>query len=1506
MNYKDFCGSQELCTYMNKSRSSATDDERRRRRRHPPTHKSPQWEQRSLKTSKSFSLLKQQQQQPDNDDANDDDNYDNEYDDNKNSSSSSSNSRDPVKITIANNNNNSKNITNNCFFLTTDQCDTSNSTNRHNSTSSTASSLARSRLKASVSHSSLLSNSANSLQQQQPQQQQQQQQQQRPNEQHSMKNVSRTSTMSSSSLAGSGSGGGGGHSLVSDYRLCLTDLIELNLIDAHTGLIINPLNGKRLSIADAIRIDWLDTDVKEIANTSTTAAQANKLTVREAIHLGTLNANTNELYISNNNNNNNKSSNSSASTSSISNSLNLYEAARQRSLILKPLTLAEAFMRNLIQPNGFVRNPLNNKYYAFESLVNDDMAAAAAAAASLKSQDTQTLSQQPIYMFDFETKHIIDPVDNESRKLLSLADAVRIGLILPRTFQLNLAYNDHYARVDDIDNDNSNLYSTYDDEDNNDNDDDHLLNLYEAFYAVHNADDNNTKRTKNIGLVVYKPEIENAYVKLMSSSLMTRTTTTSQCTHDNHLTTTAAAMVLAATRRDRIGLIEALNCQLIDLKRRVYRCVSSVGDAATRSANVRELSLSEAARSPHKLVDPLLVDLLDTPIHSHSHSQHSGSDKTLTICDCINNSSLQLERFLYRPPAAAHAAASTTRGGEYMRLDSHSCRVLLGEHVYQRIRRLVTRITVKTYVISLSSHQQQQQHQHSSSIKLPFSFPPRFTSRQQQAPKVPTPPPPASTTNVARHPIAIAHVSSVQLRNQQQHRSSSNRNSSSSTSHYEQVATQNADDDGDEQLMELTIRPSKMAATVSSVSGSGPYLLDYVLDRASLFKADARTGGVTARGDAALSSSKSPRRYKLSVEEAKRRGILDVHHGLYVDKLSGKSIAIDDAIRLGLIGVRRSQSPPPPNSQQQQQKELKAQEANKKKSTAASTLSIELVLDQSNGQWCSVNEAIKRGLLDRTCLLYRDMSIIDASTAQFISLSDAYANGLVKGTCIQDTPEASNSNSNNNNTSSSSTGSSSSLDNVGHSSASSSSTSSSSSSSSSSATSCLSSAAQKMFTMATTTTTTTTTITAPPADEPQPTNNNNSNHVRLVYADRTLTESLEQCFEIVSVVDTRNGAANASPQLSLDEAIGAGLFDKERGLYVHPVSGVCMNLNEAVERRLVNVAATHQKQEPQPQPQENSTVLRIDVAPPPRTQHKYSNNATALIYQVNETNECSVISANSNSNKSHVASRPRIISRHQMYTPTTPSSSSSLSTELAVTTPPLHVVALQQQQQPMSSPIRASLTTAIGASCWSMSSSSSDLARQLSRSRAMLDNALATATTTTTTSTTAATSARNSRCNSSAALQLRRSESIFVDQVAATTSDETDEVEADVDIQLITTNGDHDDDDEDDDDKHTCAHIYERVRIVIPPNSGDDETVSETEVSSVLLLCCLLDKSPKRATEWRLSNSSFSSSSSSFFRFKLCDKLRDETRSKQQQQQQQQNEADAFSVVFTVVLDRLV
>ena len=282
-------------------------------------------------------------------------------------------------------------------------------------------------------------------------------------------------------------------SLISDYRLTLTDLIDLNLIDISNGLIINPLNGRRLTIADAIRIDLLNSDVKEIANTfMNNETNCIKLTVREAIKLSILNPFRNEIYLS---------------PSNLNLKLNLNDA-RKRNLILKPLTLSEAFIRNLIQPNGFVRNPINNKYYSFESLVTNDLN-----------------SENQFYLFDFETKHIIDPNDSD-KKLLSLAEAIEMGLILPHSFELNISHN--------------------------------RLNLYEAFFNSQNT---------NLTLLLYKPEIENVYIRLAHSVKSNKN-----------------GLAILLSRRDKIGLIEAVNLNVINLKQKTYSIL-----------NETVISLEEAA-----------------------------------------------------------------------------------------------------------------------------------------------------------------------------------------------------------------------------------------------------------------------------------------------------------------------------------------------------------------------------------------------------------------------------------------------------------------------------------------------------------------------------------------------------------------------------------------------------------------------------------------------------------------------------------------------------------------------------------------------------------------------------------------------------------------------------------------------------------------------------------------------------------------------------------------------
>jgi hypothetical protein len=224
--------------------------------------------------------------------------------------------------------------------------------------------------------------------------------------------------------------------------------------------------------------------------------------------------------------------------------------------------LSEAFIRNLIQPNGFVRNPINNKYYAFESLTS-------------RSNDS-------IYLFDLDSKHIIDPNDAE-RRLLSLAEAIESGLIVPRTFELRLSTNKRSVA--------SQLQS---------------INLYEAFFRSSSAN-------LQLSLLLYKPEIENVYVRIMSSS-----------SPESRMNANRVAAILS--KREKIGLVEAVNLNLVDLKRRLYM-----------SDNLC-VSLEEAALA-FKLIDPSLLDLLNSSV-----GLRGPNDATLTILDCIQDSTLQLEK----------------------------------------------------------------------------------------------------------------------------------------------------------------------------------------------------------------------------------------------------------------------------------------------------------------------------------------------------------------------------------------------------------------------------------------------------------------------------------------------------------------------------------------------------------------------------------------------------------------------------------------------------------------------------------------------------------------------------------------------------------------------------------------------------------------------------------------------------------------------------------------------
>lgn len=361
-------------------------------------------------------------------------------------------------------------------------------------------------------------------------------------------------------------------STASEYRLSLSDFIELNLIDESNGLIINPLNGQRLTLMEAIKLDLINSDIKEIANIYDSCNS--KLTIKEAINLKLLNSQTNEFLLTNGSNSNLKL-------------INFYEA-KEKNLIIKPLTLSEAFLLNLIDRNGYVKNPSNEKLIQFACLFKKN------------SNFTDLL--------DLDTKHIIDP-SRSNKKLLSINEAIDANLILPLTFEV--------CTHDGV-----------------------RVNFYDAFY------------TKNcLNLILYKPEIDNIFVKLSFPSGI-------------------------KLKRDKIGLIESLYLNLLDLNNELY---------INKYLNIK-LTFQEAIAK--NLIDKELIDILNTSIGI----QRNGV--CLLIKDCIKDYSLYLEKYLFKNPFT----------NEYMHLDSFKCKKILEDKKIRLIKRLITRVNVKNYFVSFNSN----------------------------------------------------------------------------------------------------------------------------------------------------------------------------------------------------------------------------------------------------------------------------------------------------------------------------------------------------------------------------------------------------------------------------------------------------------------------------------------------------------------------------------------------------------------------------------------------------------------------------------------------------------------------------------------------------------------------------------------------------------------------------------------------------------------------------------
>ena len=300
-------------------------------------------------------------------------------------------------------------------------------------------------------------------------------------------------------------------------------------------------------------------------------------------------------------------------------------------------------------------------------------------------------------MFDFDTKHIIDPNDPEKR-LLSLSEAIEIGLILPRTFELSLS-----TRLGLSINTQSRINPQ-------------KLNLYDAFF--------NTKHL-NLSLLLYKPEIENVYIRLMSSSAPINVRSKQDLiAHQNKL-----AVLLS--KREKIGLIEAINLNVVDLATSTYTTLLTKSEHTYNEEILANFTFSlPEAVFKYKLVDAELIDLLQSPIGIKRNK------RDITLLDCLRDSTLLLDKYMFKNPFS----------NEYMQLESHSCKAMLSEETVRKIKRLVTRINVKSYIISLNpnaassqtpvNHVSQQQKEAKSAqlinVKTPTVVYNKIVPQQQQ------------------------------------------------------------------------------------------------------------------------------------------------------------------------------------------------------------------------------------------------------------------------------------------------------------------------------------------------------------------------------------------------------------------------------------------------------------------------------------------------------------------------------------------------------------------------------------------------------------------------------------------------------------------------------------------------------------------------------------------------------------------------------------------------------
>ena len=238
--------------------------------------------------------------------------------------------------------------------------------------------------------------------------------------------------------------------------------------------------------------------------------------------------------------------------------------------------------------------------------------------------------------------------------------------------------------------------------------------------------------------------------------------------------------------------------------------------------------------------------------------------------------------------------------------------------------------------------------------------------------------------------------------------------------------------------------PAKTKSSLGNlVRETKSYILDFVLD------------------------ASDTKNQKISIQEAKKRGILNVEKGLYVDvRNKNATMPIDEAIRLGLVGARVT------ICEKNFINDVEAEAKCESYEARTSTLTIDSVLDPKSSRYVSISDALRMDLLDQTNLSY-----INTLSGEIMSLNEAFVKGFVKGNQFHENGK------------------------IGA--------------------------------------------------------NLNAANKNEAISNEVVEE---KCVQIESFLNPLT-----QTRVSLQQAIELGIFDKEKGLFVHPLNGKIMNLNDALK-----------------------------------------------------------------------------------------------------------------------------------------------------------------------------------------------------------------------------------------------------------------------------------------------------------------------------------------------------